>query len=218
MTLQDLITLYREQAKDRKAPYFTGDEALTVYANEAQDEACRRGQLLRQSSGPMCLLPFAAGDELVSLDPGVVRALRAFVNSTMVNVVSVEYMDMNHPNWQADAVRGQPQVLVTGMSTDALHLWPLPEADGHVHLTVQRLPVKAMVAMGDSPEIRREAHPALVDWMLYRVYSSEDTEIYNDNKAQLALKRFTGEFGSKVSTRNETWVRDGVGVLPAPLA
>lgn len=218
MTLQDLITLYREQAKDKQQPFFVSDAVLTVYANEAQDEACRRGQLLRQSIGPMCLLSFAAGDELVSLDPSVVRVLRAFVNGRMVNVVPVGYMDLSHPNWQADAVRGQPQVLVSGLSTDALQLWPTPDTAGEVRLTVQRLPVTPMAALTDTPEIRREAHAALVDWMLYRAYSSEDTEIYNDSKAQLALKRFTGEFGAKASTRNETWVRDGAGVLPAPLA
>lgn len=218
MTLRELIALYREQAQDKKAPYFVSDQVLTIYANQAQDEACRRGQLLRQSTGPMCTLSYAAGDESVPLDPVVVRVLRAFVDGRTAHVVNVDFMDMNHPNWQTNTVRGRPNVLVTGLDTGALWLWPIPSIDGQIKLTVQRLAAAPMVDLGDAPEIRRESHPALVDWLLFRAHSSEDTEIYNPEKARLALNRFTAEFGNKVSLRNETWVRDGAGAMPNPLA
>ena len=218
MNLEDLIKFYREQAQDKKPPFFCSDEQLTIYANEAQDEACRRGQLLRQSTGPMCQLAFEPGAEVVPLDSRVVKVLRSMVDGLPVSVITAQDMDQMHPGWEADTVRCRPRVLVSGMTTDALHLWPVPEVAGEIRLTVQRLPMKQMQNSNDKPEIRREAHPALVDWMLYRVFSSEDTEIYNDTKAQLALRRFQGEFGSKASARNETWVRDGVGAMPGPLA
>jgi hypothetical protein len=58
----------------------------------------------------------------------------------------------------------------------------------------------------------------LVEWMLYRVYSSEDMELYNPQKAAIHEAKFIAEFGRKASTRNESWMRNGRGVSPDPIA
>lgn len=218
MNLEDLIKLYRDQSQDKFEPFFCGDELLTIYANEGQDEACRRGLLLRQSSGPMCQIAFAAGAELVPLHDNVLQVERAFVDGQVVSVVPVEYMDANHPGWQFDQARERPQVLISGLTTDALHLWPMPLAPGAIRLTVTHLPQKPMRNDADKPEIRREAHPALVDWMLYRAYNTTDGDLFDPRKAEVSLKRFEAEFGSKASLRNESWVRAGSGAQPDPLA
>ena len=82
-------------------------------------------------------------------------------------------------------------------------------------MTVSRLP--ALLEGEESiPEIREELHPALVDWMLYRVYSSQDTDLYNDAKAAIALRRFEAEFGRKTSGRNEQWQRVAQS-MPGPI-
>lgn len=218
MTLEDLISLYRDQAGDKFEPYFCDDELLTKYVNQGQDEACRRGALLVQSTGPMCQIAFDAGAELVPLNANVVQVMRSFVDGHAVSVVSVQEMDAHHPGWQFDQVRARPQVLISGLTTGALHLWPIPSVAGSIRLTVQHLPVKPMRVESDRPEIRREAHPALVDWMLYRVYSTTDGDLFDPRKAEVSLKNFEAEFGSKASTRNETWVRNGAGAQPRPLA
>lgn len=219
MTLQDLITLHRAQAQDQKAPYFCSDELLTLYANEAQDEACRRSVLLRDSATTdICRVAVPTGAEAVALDPRVVHVLRARLSGEDVTVLSSEEMDALHPNWEADTLRAKPLVLVRGLTTDALHLWPMPDKDYELRLTVQRLALKPMADLNDSPEIRREAQPALVEWMLFKAYSRQDTEIFNDAKAKLAEGNFIREFGRKASARNESWVRDGQAMMPAPLA
>lgn len=218
MNLEDLINLYRDQSQDKYEPYFCEDELLTIYANEGQDEACRRGLLLRQSAGPMCQINFAAGAELVPLNASVIKVTRSFADGHPVQVIPVERMDEIHPGWQFDQTRSRPQVLISGMTTDALHLWPVPAAAGEVRLTVQHLPLKKMTVGSDKPEIRREAHPALVEWMLYRAYSTTDGDLSDPRKAEESLKKFEAEFGSKASTRNESWVREGSGIQPGPLA
>lgn len=218
MNLEDLISLYREQSQDKTEPFFCTDEVLTIYANEGQDEACRRGQLLRQSAGPMCQIAFAAGAEVVQLNPNVVKVVRSFVDGHPVTVIPVHDMDASHPGWQFDQARARPEILISGLTTDALHLWPVPSSAGTVQLTVQHLPQKPMRSDADKPEIRRESHPALVDWMLYRVYSTTDSDLFDPRKAEVSLKKFEAEFGSKSSIRNESWVRDGTGSQPAPLA
>lgn len=218
MTLKDLIALYRADSLDKADPPFCDDALLTLYANEAQDEACRRGQLLRDSSSAMCVIAFSAGDESVALDPLVVRVLRSFVEGRPVGVVDAEAMDCAMPGWQFETRRDVPQRLVSGMSTGRLHLWPVPAQAGTIRLTVQRLPLESMAGSMDEPEIRPELHRALVPWMLYRAYSREDTDLYNDQKAAVHLAKFEAEFGRKASGRNEEWVRNGQGEMPGPIA
>jgi hypothetical protein len=84
MTLEQLICLYREQSFDNGTPPFCSNELLTIYANEAQDEACRRGDLLRDSSSAVCTIAFAADDESVAIDPRIIEIQRAKVNGRVV--------------------------------------------------------------------------------------------------------------------------------------
>lgn len=217
MTLEDMIALYRAQAMDIADPPFCSDELLTLYANEGQDEACRRGQLIRDASSPMCTVAYAAGDESVAVDARIVQVLRAFVDGYPVDVIGSEQMDVFMPGWHASASAARPSKLVAGLSVGALHLWPTPSQAGQVKLHVLRMPIKKLANDGDKPEIRPELHPALVDWMLYRAYSRDDSDLHNDSKAAIALARFEAEFGRKTSGRNEAWVRNGAGVLPGPI-
>lgn len=218
MNLQEMIQLYRAQADDGQPDPLCRDPILTIYANEAQEEACRRAQLLRDSTSPMCKVAFAAGAESVALAPQVVQVLRAFVAGQAVEVLNVEEMDCAMPGWQFQERQDVPQRLITGMTTGRLHLWPTPAADGEIRLTVHRLPLKPLRCDIDKPEIRPELHKALVEWMLYRAYSTQDTELYNDAKAAVCLRRFEEEFGRKASGRNEEWVRSREVAVPGPLA
>lgn len=226
MTLQELIDLYRVQSGDRSTSLggcdddaLSPDVVLKIYANEAEVEACRRGQLLRDSYSAMCTVPFAPGADSVALAPQIVRVLRASVDRKALDVFSAEEMDCFMPGWEFQDRRDVPQRLVTGMSAGRLNLWPRPEVPGVIRLTVQRLPLKPMRDMRDQPEIRPELHPALVQWMLYRAYSTQDTDLYNDAKAAVCLGRFEEEFGRKSSGRNEQWVRSrDADMMPGPIA
>ena len=224
MKLEELITLYRAQSMDKQhstgsaSDVLCDDELLTIYANEGQDEACRRGQLLRDSLSPMCTVQFAAGAEALALDARVINVLRAHIDGQPVGTLDVDQMDEDVPGWQYRDATGLPTHLVSGLTTGMLHIWPRPKQAGTLRLTVQRLPIKSMKSEADKPEIRPELHAGLVDWMLYRAYSREDTDLHNDSKAAIALGRFEAEFGRKVSGRNEEWVRQGGSALPGPIA
>lgn len=218
MTLEQLITLYRADSKDEELPYFCSDELLGLYASEAQDEACRRGQLIRDSVSAICSISFAAGATNIPLSKKIVSVLRAHIDGHVAHVVSVQEMDAIFPSWEADATQTKPTHLVAGASNGVLMLWPKPEQSGAVSLTVLRLPIAQLADPDNSPEIREETHVGLVNWMLYRAYSRQDADLYDERKAATALARFESEFGSKASGRNEQWVRNGQGVLPRPIA
>lgn len=218
MNLGEIIASYRAEAFDNEVPPFCSDELLALYATEAQTEACRRGVILRDSVSPMCSLAFAADATHVVIAPQIVRILRARTGGHDVTTIDVEDMDASFPNWQDDASRGRPTHLVAGMTTGALHLWPRPADAGVLSLTVQRMPLKALVNDTDKPEIRQESHPALVQWLVYKACSRQDGELFDRQRADAALSRFESEFGRKSSLRNEEWVRSGVNTGPAPIA
>lgn len=218
MTLKELIKLYRAESLDQFDPVLCDDELLTIYANEAQDEACRRGQLLRDSSSPWCTVQVEPGAEAIDLNPLAIRVLRAFVDGQVLQPLNVDEMDAFFPGWQSHPAREVPTHLVAGVTTDQLFLWPRPGKACTIKLTVQRLPKKPMQGCGDSPEIRRELHSALVGWLLYRAYSRTDSDLFDPNKAASALARFEEEFGRKASGRNEEWVRTGDEMMPGPIA
>lgn len=229
MTLRELIALYRAQARDEStaiggdgSDMLCSDELLTIYANEAQDEACRRAQLLRDAMSPLCTVAYAVGDAAIALDARIVQVLRAFVDGWPVDVLGEQQMNAFMPTWMAaSAPAPRPTALVAGVTDGYLHLWPVPSQTGQIKLQVQRLPLKPMrleTADTDRPEIRPELHRSLVHWMLYRAYNRGDTELFNDGKAAVHLAQFEAEFGRKSSGRNEEWVRRGAEMMPGPIA
>lgn len=220
MTLEDLITLYRADAMDEAEPYFCSDKLLTLYANEAQNEACRRGRLLVDSRSSFCTLEYQALDTTIPLDRRIIHILRALDDDGQhLVMVDGDIMDGDYPAWQtAPVLQDRPLRLISGLDTNQVHLWPRPRQGGAVHLVVQRLPLKQLSAPSDEPEIRREAHPALVAWMLYRAYSRPDSDLTDNLRARTALAKFEAEFGPKVSARNEQWIRQAKGLMPEPLA
>jgi hypothetical protein len=65
---------------------------------------------------------------------------------------------------------------------------------------ISRLPLTPMALVTkliDSPEIDVQYHLGLVDWMLHRCYSKQDSETLDVGKAKEHLKRFTQRFGER---------------------
>lgn len=218
MTLADLIDDFREESHDLGDPPFWSVSRLARLASEGQREACRRGDLLIDSTGPMCSASVTAGDPIVTLDPRAleVKRIRLASRGFQLCPVTTSQMDECALTWEQDS--GDPTNFVTDYQTGAIRLYPIPVADDELSLTVRRLPLVDMVNDDDEPEIRIEAQPALVQWMLYRAYSKQDADTFDPNKAARALAEFEREFGRKSSARNEQWMRSSHVVGADPIA
>ena len=206
MTLAELRALFREEAGDTAEPFLWPNLILNLYANEAQTEACRRGHLLRDSvTTAICQLAVTAGDPIVELDPRILDIQRMRLASQFIQLrgISVQEMDDSIPGWENQS--GLPWRGVTDYQSNAIRLWPSPSANDVLKLSVIRLPLVDMVADTDEPEIRKEYHPQLVQWMLHRAYAKQDSEVFDANKSQTALANFEKEFGSRSSARNAAW-------------
>ncbi len=217
MMLADLIDDFRDEAQDLGTPPFWSSARLAKLASEGQSEACRRGDLLIDSTSAMCSVDVTADYPVVTLDPMILEVKRASLSSSgyQLSPVTTAQMDSYASPWEQES--GNPTNYVTDYQTGAIRLYPNPEANDTLNLTVRRLPID-LVNDDDEPEIRLEAHPALVQWMLYRAYSKQDADSFDPQKAARALAEFEKEFGRKTSARNEQWMRSAHVVGADPIA
>src|SRR5574340_1804381 len=219
MKLAGLIREYRREADDNAIPPFVADADLFDFAVEAEDEACRRSHLLRDSTtGAVCTVNVLAGDPVITLHASIIDVLRVKMASETVPLQLIPQDEMDRVNVGWDSMTGKPRAVIVGRDTGKLRLWPSPTENETLNLTVSRLPVAEMNDTEDTPEIPRAYHRALVQWMLYRVYSLRDGELFDPNKAGIALANFEREFGKRQSARNEMWRREHLQSGADPIA
>jgi len=200
MTLAELIARYRLEAKDQVAPFFVSDDEVRGFLNEAQREACIRARLIHESSNTsMCNIGVSAGK-------GTYKHHRALYEITHcgfklagdavrrpVSLVSTEWLDANVRDWRDAA--GTPLYAVQKDRT--LRLVPTPNEDGMLMLEGFRTQLDDLEDKDDEPEINDIHHLHLVQWVLYRVFSIPDADIFDGNRASVAEDAFTDYFGRR---------------------
>lgn len=218
MNLGELIEEYRDESHDHATPPYMSDERLARFATQGQNEACRRGSLITDSTSDFCTLSVTAGDPMLELDPLILGVTRVRLSSTILPlpVALVNQMDEEEPGWEDHF--GSPTNYIPDYQTGYIRLYPIPLQDDTARITVTRLPLAPLEEDGDEPEIRLETHMALVQWMLHRAYATQDTDLVDPNKSSAALVEFEKEFGKKKSARNEAWQRERNTISATPIA
>jgi hypothetical protein len=208
MNLRDLTALFRNEVDDATEPFLWSDEEAIDFANDAEGEACRRARLLVDSStAEICVVEvLAAGGGLVTLDPRIMFVRRARIEGARpLARMNMQDMETDNPYWQ-NAPAGTPRMFITDYQTGKLLLWPAPDEDDVLLLTVVRTPLEDMNDDEDSPEIAPRFHRSLRYWMMFRAYSKQDSQANDPKKSADALALFEQEFGKKSSAIDETWI------------
>lgn len=205
MKLREAIDAYRFDAHDTAAPYFVDDPKLVKLFNEAQIEACRRARLIVDSTSDIARVAFGAGDETVPLSPLIISIKRARLESVTnpLSWATSREMDERFPGWDTNTNRSTPFVLVSDYETDALRLYPLPKSDDRLLMTVAREPKDDISSTSSEFEINARFHLGLVEWVKYRVFGSDDTDLYDAKKSSAAMEAFVAEFGPAIGAINE---------------
>lgn len=221
MNLDALITAAATRADDLATGKLWSRNEWTEYANDAQNEACRRARLLVDSTtAAVCSITLASGTATYDLHDSIifVRRVRLIqvADSVALSVLKRAHVsDLDRfagPQWQEET--GQPRAYVPDMDDHQFRPFPTPDANTwKVGLTVVRMPLipstheaYAMEDGDDVPEIRARWHIGLVNWMLYRAYSKQDGQCFNPKAAAAFLADFEREFGNKSSAIDETWL------------
>ena len=201
MLLNDLIISGQNQADeiiDKPDLLWSLDE-WTEYANDAENEACKRAELIIDSSSALTSITVSSGVAIYTVDEKILRIIRAKLSGSAEPLVktSRRVLDVTYPDWENDSgtVRSWlPE------STNKITLYRKPAAAGTLSFVVSRVPLLPMLLVDkltQSPEIDEQYHQGLVDWMLHRAYSKQDSETLDKGKAKEHLARFTKRFGER---------------------
>ncbi len=201
MKLNELIISGQNQADeviDNPDLLWSLDE-WTEYANDAENEACIRANLILDKTSALAVIPIISGTATYSIDEKILLIKRAKLSSGSEPLVktSRRVLDAYFPSWETDTgvVRSW---LPDG--SNKITLYKSPTADSSLELMISRLPAAAMLLADKltvSPEIDSQYHLGMVDWMLFRAYSKQDSETLDKGKAKEHLARFTKRFGER---------------------
>lgn len=221
MNLNTLISTAATRADDLADGKLWSRSEWIEYANDAQDEACRRARLLVDSTTPaVCSITLVDGTPTYELHDSIifvrrVRLLESADGTALSILKRAHSADLDRsvgPGWQEEV--GQPRMWVPDLDDHKFRPYPTPYTDDwEVSLTVHRTAlvpaaneIYPMEDGDDEPEIRRRWHLGLVNWMLFRAYSKQDSQAYNPKAAAAFLADFEAEFGKKSSAIDEAWL------------
>jgi hypothetical protein len=201
MNLNELIIAAQNQADEivDKPDLLWSLAEWAEHANDAENEACIRANLIIDKSSSMTSIPVLSGIATYSIDERIIKIKRVKLLSGTEPLVktSRRVLDATYPNWEADtgAVRSWlPD------DTNKVTLYKSPITGTTMNFMVSRLPENPMTLankLTESPEIDAMYHQGLVDWMLHRAYSKQDSETLDKGKAKEHLTRFVKRFGER---------------------
>lgn len=216
MTLADLIARYRLDANDKAEPYFLSDEDVTGFVNDALREACVRGRLIHESLSPdVCSITVQAGVAVYPLHPALYELTYVGFYSAdgslphMLPVVSTEWLDSRLPDWRSST--GSPRYVV--QDDTSLRIVPSPDGFGTIKLEGYRAPLEPLLLADKDtarPEIHEAHHANLIQWVLHRVFSIPDMEMFDPNRAAIAGEAFTRYFGIRPDADMRRLTREDV--------
>lgn len=193
-----LLAEYRRRADDTAEPPLIPDETVFAMLSEGEREACLRGAPIFDTvTADVVLYAVAADQATVTLDSRILRIDHATFTPTGGRARKLCLTGIDEVRSRCLSTTASRPDYACHESRTTLKLYPTPSTAGTLTIDVYRLPLLDIEDGGDEPEIPLELHDGLVDWVLYRVYSTKDSELYDLDRAGLALRDFTERFGER---------------------
>lgn len=197
MTLGEMISEFRLQRQDAKAPYFWSDDEITSYVNAAVNEACERALLIEDRSSSATSITLSAGKANYQLHASVIKVERVSYAGEAIPETSVEKLDETISKWEVRT--GAPTQYML-MGTTGISVTPIPTAEtilvtNKLLLTVYRTPLAALTGEGSSPEIPNIHHLRLLYWVYKLALLKNDADTLNKVKADEYEAMFERAFG-----------------------
>lgn len=178
MKVKELVTLFRRQSED--ATIFDdmpnqfslwSNFQLIQYLNQAQNEFAERTFCFKDDT--TFNIEIEADTAKYELDSRILRIERAEVISTksILDIKSIEEFVMSAGGSWEERV-GPPRILITDIVTDEVRVYPIPEEDLEIKLTVRRLPLEQLITLEDDIEIPERYQFGLLYRMQKEAYST----------------------------------------------
>lgn len=205
MTPQECIDTFRRIADDGAVtidanapqPYLWSDAVLMTYMAEGQLEACRRAQLLLDSTTPeICEVEVEEDEAIYEVDSRIIIIKRVKLQSQLqpLDKISVEDMDLTSPGWEDDPA--SDPIVWLPWEDHKVRLHYKPDADDVLRLRVIREPlappalaaereleIASITAIeGGAAIVFQEPQPDLVDGDYIEIAGADQVE-YNGSHA-----------------------------------
>jgi len=203
MLVGELITRLREDYLDDtlgvdENDSLVSEKALIRFAREAQDQACRRHELIYDdTTAAVATITIVAGTEEYLIHTRITRLIRVSHNGLDLKKITEREMEPDDPLWRQ---RDNATPTHYYVRDRRIHLYPVPDADAvtdasTIQLAVYRKPINNILSKANSFEIFEESQDDLIYWMLYRVYNLRDEDINNPTDAAMYLNLFEEVYG-----------------------
>jgi hypothetical protein len=197
---------------DRKAPYRWDDRLLNMYIDQSVTEAVMRMEGIRDDTTPaICKLNIVAGTDRYSIDPRIIEVKRFMLalNSYPLQRIYQRDLDNDVAGWQ-NSTHNTPQVYFPDALNNTIDIYPTPIVNDVATINVLRLPLVALSADTDIPEIETQWHPGLAHWACYLAYTNRDPDTHNKDKAKYHYDQFERHFGRQKDVRDSDFSRSFV--------
>ena len=169
----------------------------------------RMGGILDSSTASLCTITVTATDGTYSLDDKILHLVRAKLTSQSNPLVRIGAYNLDEylSGWEASS--GTPTHYTEDLNRHEIRLYPIPDTNDTLNLTIRRRPVTLMSAGSDTPsDIPTHKHPGLLHWICYLAYLKQDADTEAIQKSQLYNSLFTQYFGPEKSWNAQEHERD----------
>ena len=198
MNLSDLIRRFRVLAGDRQQPYLWENEDVKDWLNDAQQQACIRGRLLREDAkDSVCKIVLDPTKRVYKLHPSVYELINVRIvrdsgqSSRTMRIVTREWLDNEYPNWR-DETRDSTYIIQDDRTVRIVGAVYSGEI---LSIECYRTPLEQMVDQDDEPEVHEAHHEHLIQWALHKAFSVPDADSFDESRSQIAGSAFTAYFG-----------------------
>ena len=199
---QELFDTFREDVVDTELPYLWTDKEVVEYADAAYRMFVRLTTGIADFTSDVTRIDLVAGEDIVELDPSILRVMSATLVSTTANIEVLNAPDLPllfQTNVDYGSLRtltmknepGTPRWMIMGMEKNKAKIIKIPTVDDQIQMFVYRLPIERIVD-GNHPldEVSEDHHRYLLDWMKHLAYKKQDTETFDKTKSEKAENDF----------------------------
>ena len=176
--------------------YLWSDRTLSRYLSEAQDEACRRADLIFDATTDAFTdVSLVDGTATYALNAKITKIVSVKLDNEPLARTTRFDLDRNRPFWEAHT-SGDPMYWF--YENGSLTLYPKPDATAAAKtctVAVYRLPQADLALDSDTPEIPAYYHPHLCYYAAYLAFLRPDEDSQNAQRAPLMLQMFDAVFG-----------------------
>jgi hypothetical protein len=213
MNLQELMDYCRMKARDKDGSLRTDAELIDAI-NEACDEAYLRTdglyEVTQTSTTPTTvqdgLLVYALAP--TSLQVYSVRLVHPSDKNRNKTLIASTQEEINALDMRWQDAEGNPSHYITDYQRYAIRLYPTPTAGpndttiGSVVEVWQSYRASALINPNDVPAVDPLNHRHLAEWVLYRIFSDHDLDVYDPARGLEHQARFDAMFGDRPSAKS----------------